>query len=329
MRRLISAFAVLLGLALPAHATCNGQNLLASLAPSETAALDAAVAAQPYPTGNFWRATKGDQRLTLVGTYHLDDPRHAATVAALAPHLATATTLLVEAGPKEEAALKRDLANNPDLLFITTGPSLMQQMQPEDWQALTTAMAARNIPGFMAAKFKPWYISMMLAMPPCDLDRATAANGLDHQLMALAETRSLPIRALEPHTTLFAIFDQLTPAEQLEMIRMTLLIEDQAADYAVTLADLYFAQDSRRMWEFTRLQSHTLPGYTPEQADAEYARIEELLMSARNRAWIPVIEATTATGPTFAAFGALHLAGQDGVLALLSRAGWTVEPLPL
>jgi uncharacterized protein len=83
------------------------------------------------------------------------------------------------------------------------------------------------------------------------------------------------------------------------------------------------------VWEFLRDESYALPGYTRDQIDAEFAAMEEVLMSARNRAWIPVLTDAAAEGPVFAAFGALHLAGQDGVLNLLQREGFTLEELPL
>jgi uncharacterized protein YbaP (TraB family) len=57
--------------------------------------------------------------------------------------------------------------------------------------------------------------------------------------------------------------------------------------------------------------------------------MEASLMTERNRAWIPVIEAAAAEGPVLAAFGALHLSGNDGVLALLERRGFTLERLDL
>ena len=47
-------------------------------------------------------------------------------------------------------------------------------------------------------------------------------------------------------------------------------------------------------------------------------------MNARNRAWIPVIEAA-AEGPVLAAFGALHLSGKDGVLTCCKAEGFTLE----
>lgn len=323
--RLFCALSALLLLALPAAAECRGRNLLADLSPTEDRALEAAVAEQPHAEGNLWRATRGDSVLHLVGTYHLDDPRHDAAMATLRPLLDAATTLLVEAGPDEEQALRRAMAERPELMYLTEGPSLMQRLPPADWDALAAAMEARGMPAFMAAKLQPWYVSLMLGVPACGLAEAMQANGLDHRLMDAAAAAGVPVRALEPYDTLFGLFASLSESEQIEMIRTALLMEDRAADHAVTLSDLYFAEDSRRMWELLRLQARDMPGYTREKADAEFARMEELLMSRRNRAWLPVIEAAAAQGPTIAAFGALHLSGHEGVLALLEGAGWQLE----
>ncbi|EEW24663.1 TraB/GumN family protein [Rhodobacter ferrooxidans] len=329
MRRLFASLATALLLASPGLAQCVGQNLLTGLDPSLQGQVDAALASQPHATGNFWRATRGDQVLHLIGTYHLDDPRHAATMDRLTPLIATAKTVLLEAGPDEEKALKQAMAQDPSVMFLTEGPSLMQQLQPAEWQALSGAMLARGIPSFMAAKLQPWYASMLLGVPPCAMSQMQNANGLDKRVMAAAKEAGVPLRAMEPYDTVLGLFAGLTEDEKLAMIRAALPLEAQAADYSVTLADSYFAGDSRRMWELMRLQTRTAPGYTPERADAEYAKMEEVLMAARNRAWLPVIEDALTAGPAVAAFGALHLSGQDGVLALLERAGFTLEQLPL
>lgn len=326
--RLLAALSLCL-LPFTAEARCEGQNLLAALPAPEVAELDAATAAQPHAAGNYWRALKDGREVHLLGTYHLPDPRHDALLAAVEPALARAGHLLVEAGPEEERALKRDIASNPGLLFLTEGPSLMEQIGEDGWAELSRALAARNIPGFMGAKMRPWYLATMLAIPPCGMAEMAAGQGLDHLVMARAGEIGLPIRALEPHTTVFRIFETLSAEDQIAMLRSTLQLEPQIADYSATLADAYFAEDSRRMWEYLRLVSREMPGYTPESADAEFARLEEALMNVRNRAWIPVIEAAAAEGPVFVAFGALHLPGEAGVLALLEAAGWQVERLPL
>lgn len=327
-RFLVALFALLL-LPIPALAACTGTNLLANPDADTKVWLQTALAEQPHATGNFWRATRGNDVIHIIGTYHLDDPRHQATMDTLEPIIATATTLLVEAGPDEESALKSAIAKTPDLLFITSGPSLMEQMTKDEWATVAAAMKARGIPPFMAAKFQPWYLSMMLGIPPCAMAQMTAQNGLDHRIIDLATDLAIPVQALEPFDTVFTIFNSMTPDEQLGMIRSTLPLEGRISDFTVTMADSYFAEDSRRPWEYMRLITRSAPGYTPARADAEFAAMENALMIRRNQSWIPVLEATAARGPTFAAFGALHLSGQNGVLALLERAGFTVERLPL
>lgn len=318
--------------AAPAAARCAGEDLLAQLPAPEAAALAAATEAQPFARGNLWQARRADgAELVILGTYHMADPRHDAVLARLAPLLQQATALLVEAGPEEERALKRDIAADPSLLFLPDGPSLMEQMPPEDWETVAAALKARNIPPFMAAKMRPWYLATMLAIAPCDMAEVTAGRGLDHRVMDEAAALGLPIRALEPHTTLFRIFARLTPDQQLDMLRSSLVMEDRIEDFAATLSAGYFAGESRKVWEYLRLTSHALPGYTPERADAEFAMMEQVLMVERNRMWIPVIEAEAdqarGQGPVFVAFGALHLAGREGVLALLAARGWDVQPL--
>jgi uncharacterized protein len=313
----------------PVLAQCQGENMLAALPEAERAAIQARADAAPYAQGNFWRATRGDAEVTIIGTYHLGDVRHAATMAVIGPRVAAAETLLVEAGPEEEAALMARMTNDPSGMLITTGPSLMEQLPADDWARLTKAMADRQIPAFMAAKFQPWYISILLAVPPCAMAALVEKDGLDHKVMAAAEAAGVPIRALEPYDTVLRLFGGMSAQMQIEMVQTSLVMEAQAADSSVTLADAYFAENSRVMWELMQDQALGLPGYTPERVAAEFGLMEELLMNARNRAWIPVIEAAAAEGPVFAAFGALHLSGEEGVLNLLEKQGWTLERLAL
>lgn len=310
-----------------AGAACQGLNLLDLMTSDKRAALTALADAHPFPTGNYWQAERDGARLTIIGTYHLDDPRHAAAVARFTPEIADADVLLVEAGPEEEKALQARIGSDPSLIVITEGPTLNQTLPPETWDRLKTAAQDRGVPAFMAAKFRPWYLSVLLAVPPCAMEAMTNPNGLDKQLIKAAEFTGTPVRALEPYDTIFGIFGVLSEADQIAMIEQTLMLEDSITDFSETLADMYFDGDSRLMWELMRQISYDMPGYTREQVDAEMAVLEEALMNKRNRAWVPVIEAAAAEGRAVVAFGALHLSGEEGVLNLLQRNGWTLTPL--
>lgn len=318
--------ALILWVAAPLHAACTGVDLIDALPAADRAAVEAEAARQPFAAGNFWRVTRGDEQAVVVGTYHLNDPRHDASVARLRPIIESAQTLLVEASPAEEARLKEAMAKDPSLM-LSDGPTLPERLTEDEWRMLSDALRARGIPPFMAAKFAPWYVSMTIAIPPCAMAEAQNPDGLDRRAMRVAEAAGVPIAALEPWDTVFGLFADLGEDEQLAMIRTALPLEDRVADLAVTLSGRYFTGESRKVWEYMRLESHDMPGYTPESADAEFARMEETLILGRNRAWIPVIETALARGPAVVAVGALHLPGQDGVLALLERRGFRVEPL--
>ncbi|MCX7289478.1 MAG: TraB/GumN family protein, partial [Rhodobacterales bacterium] len=156
MSRLMPLVVLLLSvLTAPLLAECQGKNLFTGMAPDRLAALTAATEAVPFPRGNHWRATRGDEVITLIGTYHFDDPRHAPTLAAITPEITAATTVLVEAGPDEEKALMDLIGRDPGKMMIMDGPSLLERLPPDVWSQLSDALAARGVPGFMAAKLQP------------------------------------------------------------------------------------------------------------------------------------------------------------------------------
>lgn len=312
-----------------AAADCQGRNLIDLLPPDQRADLDAATDAVPFARGNLWRAIRGTDEVTLLGTYHLDDPRHDGVMQSVGPIIDDAVSVLVEAGPEEESRLMDRIGSDPGLVFITEGPTMIDLLPPDEWSALSAAMAARGIPAFMAAKFRPWYLAVMLGIPVCDAAAVATAKGLDGLVIDRATEAGIPLRALEPYDTLFTIFDTMPIEDQIEMIQSTLALEPQAEDFATTLADSYFRQDGRMIWEFMRMAAEDLPGYTPERVARDYAVMEDAMMTRRNQAWIPVIEEAAAKGPVFAAFGALHLSGDSGVLKLLQDRGFALERLEL
>lgn len=310
-----------------ALAECRGQDLLAALPAADRAALQARAQAVPFPDGRLWLARRGGQTVTLVGTYHLDDPRNRLTLAALAPALQAAHTLLVEAGPQEMEALQARMLADPGLVLLPPGQSLYARMDRDSWTRLSQALALRGVPAVMAMRMRPWYVTMILSASVCGTD-GLQAGGLDMMLMTAAKDRALPVRGLEPAETVFDIFNALPMEDQLAMLDTALAEERQAQDMVVTLANAYFQGQTRLMWEFSGWYYEHSPGLDPAEARRQMALTEAQVLIARNRAWIPVIEQAAQDGPVLAAFGALHLPGTDGVLNLMARSGWTLTPLP-
>ncbi|WP_045387034.1 TraB/GumN family protein [Falsirhodobacter sp. alg1] len=324
MIRTLTALFVLF--ASPVVAQCSGHNLINAMSASERHALRQQADSHPHARGLLFRATRGDEDVVLMGTYHLDDPRMDALAARVAPMMDNASTLLVEAGPKEQAALEKHFMDDPSSLLVSDGPTLPERLTPSERAQFRAAMAARGIPPRLANRYRPWYVAMLLGMPPCSMGKEQTA-GLDQRLMDIATERHVPIRALEPWQTALDISADLPEQEQVTSVRMSLPMEKQADDAAITLADSYFNSEPRLIWEFMQQSTPALPGQTTADVHAEFAKTEKTLLIDRNKAWIPVIENACKDGPVVAAFGALHLSGDQGVLALLEREGFTISRL--
>lgn len=334
MRNLFAALCFL-GLAASASAGCVGTNLIDQLPADARARIEAAAAEIPYRRGLLWHATRGEARITLVGTYHFADPRHQPMMARLEPVLTRAAALYVEAGPQEQQRLTRALAEDPALMVAVEGPTLPERLSPREWQTLSEAMAARGTPAVVTAKLRPWYVALMLGVSPCMLDAARSGDdpgGLDHLLTTRAQALNLPIRALEPWDTVFSLFAGMTLDQELDMIRATLPAAQHADDYAVTLSDAYFRGDVWSIWEFGRVDAYRNSGLSRQAVDQQMEFARQNLMDRRNESWIPLLEqgaadAARAGKGIVAGFGALHLPGEKGVLNLLAQRGWRVERL--
>ncbi len=59
----------------------------------------------------------------------------------------------------------------------------------------------------------------------------------------------------------------------------------------------------------------------------ENSRMSKVILSHRNRNWIPKMERFMREGPVLFAVGAGHLAGNNGLLPLLNARGYTITPL--
>ena len=111
----------------------------------------------------------------------------------------------------------------------------------------------------------------------------------------------------------------------LDALRMSLIAPGIQDAFMVTLVSAYFDENSAYGWLVSAHMIDFLPDMDRDLFFAQMAELEEQLLYARNRNWIPVInDAAQTHDHVFVAFGAAHLIGDQGVLALLEADGWSV-----
>ncbi|MGJ8622851.1 MAG: TraB/GumN family protein [Yoonia sp.] len=314
----------------PVIAACTGEGFYDSMTDAQRAELQATAAQIPYAQGLTWQAKKDDDTLTLIGTMHVYDPRLQIIRSDVAQTVQTADLVLLEATPTEEAQLKKAITDRPEVFFITDGATLPERLDEDTWQMVSAAANARGIPGFMAAKMQPWYLSLTLAVPPCAMTEIMAGmTGLDKMIITDAAAAGVPLQALEPYTTLFDMFTDESLEDQVDMLRVSMLVPDLQEQIFISMLDLYFAEEVGILWNMSRIAMTQVPDIDPAEGQAMFEEMQDGLLDQRNRAWMPVIaEATEAHDNIVVAVGAAHLIGDTGVLQLLENNGWTITRLP-
>jgi len=142
---------------------------------------------------------------------------------------------------------------------------------------------------------------------------------LDVEIADLVRGAHIPTQGLETHAFQDALIEELM---DVRMLRATVrTTPDRGALEREALRDLaeYCAgrdhdpgTDAR-----TRKQLHA-GGFS----DTDIARLDDKLVFARNRDWIPKLEPLLAGGGVVVVVGADHLIGPRGVLAMLAARGW-------
>ncbi|WP_288940098.1 TraB/GumN family protein [uncultured Roseovarius sp.] len=310
---------------LAAFARCEGTDLIAAMPKAERDALESQAAAMPHSEGLLWLATRGDRRIMLFGTYHFPHDETLRHLENLKPMIETAGAVYLEVSNDDQSAMERALAEDPSLMFITEGKTLPDLLEEDEWQRFSDEMRARTIPPFFAAKFKPVWAAMMLGIGPCEArNGAMDGAGIDKLIGDHAASLGTPSRSLEDFRTLLEMLDSFPMDGQLDMIRLFFAWPGDPDDMAYTLRQRYLNQEIALIWSYSRAVSVTFGGDTAQE---DFERFERLLLTDRNTGWIDVL-LNAPEDVLFAAVGAAHLPGENGVLRLLENEGFTIERLP-
>ena len=325
LRHLASALLSLFALAAPALAACEGENLIDALPPDARASLDQAVAAVPYPEGNFWRAAKPGSTVHVIGTIHVPDPRLAPLAARASALLDGAELLILEATTDDQLRMQRKMMEEPEIAFLTEGPTLIDLLGDETWGRIAADLSARGVPPFMAAKFRPWLLTVTLSVPACAFETMAAGEpGLDGQIEAAARARDIPIATLDNIDVLIGMMNAGSLEEQVEMLKIAAFLEGDSEAAMATTLDSYFAGRHRELWEFARIMAVETQG---AGADGAFDLFEESLLDDRNRLWEEKLAALLKDTDAVIAVGAAHLSGDTGILRSLERMGYRLTRL--
>lgn len=266
--------------------------VLAACAPKPPACPALPVVTQGPPF--LWKVGKdAGPTLWLYGTVH-----DVAITGVPAPALAALD------GAKVFASELGDVEADPEvvreLTRYKTGLGIDQTLPDDDWYALRDALLG-TVKEDALRRMRPWY-AMVLLNNKVSPNKPVA---MDTDLAKRARGRKLPVEALE------------TWAEQMSALDKVVTVKD--------LGDVIHARDAMHC-EVDRVAVAYKTGDLDLMASLLIVpRTSEPLLWARNRAWQPKLVGYLAKDGAFVAVGLGHMLGDNGLPAMLARAGYTVE----
>lgn len=261
----------------------------------------------PEVDGPFlWRVERDGAVSHIFGTVHVG-----VSLADLPPvvgeRLDGSETLIVEADTED--------MSSPEVMqrmVLPPGESLRDMLGNKHWSVLVDHLG-QIFPAPVLERLPPWMVQTMLTLE----NPASAAedSSLDSQLVARARTQKKRLLYLE------------TAEMQLELLATLIGVKELRE----TLDDVSAARRSLKVLlrAYRRGNLAALAGLTlnPEEMEKNPEHFE-LMLFARNRNWMTMLQRELIRGGVFVAVGAAHYVGEEGLLELLRKAGFRISRVP-
>jgi uncharacterized protein YbaP (TraB family) len=252
-----------------------------------------------YGKGLLWRVSKKESVPSYVfGTIHVADESITELPAQVVDALNRSRLFAMEVLP--DPAASNSYAR---LMYFADGRKLIDLVSGQLFDEIVRLMGAYHLPKVAVVSLKPWAAFLIMSYPN------ESGQILDMRLLELARQNGADVRGLETLREQVDIFDTMTLDKQLQLLSDTAchheLIE---ADFEL-MKSLYLARDLAGLYSYGQRISNS--------DDELYNELTQKLLIDRNYTMVERMEKLLQSGNAFIAIGAMHLVGEEGILALL------------
>jgi uncharacterized protein YbaP (TraB family) len=260
----------------------------------------------------MWEVRDHDTRIYLFGSMHVLAPSVKWRTRAFDRAYAQADKLWFETRADADPAEIQALV---DRYGVDLDRSLTEKLPPRTVAALKAALDRDGASLDQVDRLRPWAAAMMLSVLPMTQKGASVQAGADAAVTRQARAAEKPIAAFETLEQQIKLFADLPEAVEVQYL------DDVAAEtlspprHGVALQSAWLRGDMNRLG--------------PLLVDAmkrDRPALYDTLLKRRNQAWAKILEAEmTKPGVQLVTVGALHMAGDDGLPALMRARGFTVR----
>jgi uncharacterized protein YbaP (TraB family) len=273
----------------------------------------AATQAAP-PNALLWRASTPTGTLYLLGSVHVLRPQDLPLPAPVLQAYGDSSELLLELDMDaiEPGELERALVE-----FGTAAPARpLRVALGERYPEIRRKLVAAGYDPEALDRFDPWFVSTAIVNSAMAQLGFKADLGVESQLTRRAREDGKPISGLETITQQLGLFESLDADTQALMLSETLDQLDELSPITRRTVAAWRAGDVET------LRTELIESFE------EQRKLYDLLVTARNRSWIPALVRLLETPETeLVVVGALHVIGDQSVISMLRERGVSVSPV--
>lgn len=169
------------------------------------------------------------------------------------------------------------------------------------------------MPLSMLNRFKPMFVSSLLGEQQMD---CAQKEGMEQLIMKEASKKDKTIMGLESVQFQATLFDSIPYETQAKDLLNYIDSVDNYRKSTAEMVTVYKQQDLEKLDSMVRKSDPSMNSYM------------DLLLYSRNRRWVQQMPNIMMEGTLLFAVGAGHLPGEQGVISLLRKRGFTVKPVP-
>lgn len=261
--------------------------------------------------GILWKVEGVNQAPSyLLGTIHSGDPRILKLPAKIRKSFASADSFSGE--------IEMDMNGMQQVseaMFYSDGSMLKSKLDPVLYQQTIKLMASYGLPESIVQRMKPWAVATTLSLP-----KNSTGQVLDVQLYNDAIIQGKRVYGLETVQEQVSTLDGMSEKLQIKMLRSAVHQYPEMDRILARLTDAYLQRD---LTAIERISEETL-----SKEDRSVARVfTSEVVNKRNYRMLNRMRPRLREGNAFIAVGALHLPGEQGLLNLLRKKGYTVTPV--
>lgn len=251
----------------------------------------------------------GEHRGYLLGTVHSDDPRVLDFTDEFIIALEGSDRFAMELVPNQPT-----LSRLLEYMHYDDGSTLESRIGEERFSRVVAAAGRYHMGPDQLATMKVWAVMMTLSIPPPE-------NGLfmDLSIALRAAGSGLEVVGLETLDEQLSFLEDMPSEQQILLLDQALEEFDKLDSHYEELLSAYLGKDLAALQALSDEQLSELPREVGEYFFSQGIEARNIRMCDR-------LLAQLESGTVFAAVGALHLPGDQGLVMLLRQAGFTVRP---